>query len=455
MIEEDAKVDAKHVLQPGRVQAIKRWHEKDGIGDPGSTEPAPTRHKPYGDQDMVGSSSLGRSSLRRLVTAQVISSIGDWLATFAMMALVLSISGSTAAVGGILVLRLSPALLAGPVMSRVVGRWNARTIMLRADLVRAAIAVVLPLVSELWWVYVWAVMLELVTLVAVAARDGSVARVVEVDDLPLANGLLMGSTYGSLPVGAALFTAIGVLVAGSGRFLVAFGFDALTFLTSYLIVSRIAKLRTPPISPGTTGAVLSFRDALAIPVVRSTIGPLTVASTGIGTLFSLGIVFVRDTLGAREEQFGILVVVFGIGALLGLGIRQSHPPVGGGLWAVRVGVLTMGGVLMAMSLMPSVGPAFAAALTFGAAAAYAIVSGITGLQTLVAEQQRILALGVFHVAIRLALGVGAVGAGLAADLVGTVAWPVVGRIDGIRAVMFVSGIVAVAGALATRAKPAA
>jgi predicted MFS family arabinose efflux permease len=111
----------------------------------------------------------------------------------------------------------------------------------------------------------------------------------------------------------------------------------------------------------------------------------------------------------------------------------------------------MGAVLTAMSLVTSLAPAFVAALAFGAAAVYAIVSGITALQTSVAEDRRLLALGAFHVAIRVALGLGALGAGLAADLVGTAAWPLVGRVDGIRAVMFGSGVIVVAGALATRA----
>jgi dTMP kinase len=396
-------------------------------------------------------SPLRRPGFRRLATAQAISSIGDWLATFAMMSLVLAISGSTAAVGAVLVLRLSPALLAGPLIARLVSRWDARRILLRADLGRAAIAAALPLVAELWWVYAWALVLELLTLVAIAARDGSMGHLVEADALPVANGLLMGSTYGSLPVGAATFTAISALVAGSGRYLLAFGLDALTFLASFLLMSRIVELKALPAPSAGRAEVHSVREGLAIPVVRSAIGPLTVASAGIGTLFSLGIVFVRETLGAGEEQFGVLIVVFGVGAVLGLWLRQSRPPRAGVLWAVRAGVLGMGAVLIGMSLTTWIVPAFGAALGFGAAATYAIVSGITGLQVTVEEEQRILALGVFHVAIRLALGAGALGAGLAADLVEGVDWPVVGRIDGVRAVMFGAGLVVIAGALATGA----
>src|SRR6266536_726252 len=58
---------------------------------------------------------------RDLVIGQAVSSFGDWMGTVALMALVLDLTGSATAVGGILVLRLLPAGFAGPIAAGLVG----------------------------------------------------------------------------------------------------------------------------------------------------------------------------------------------------------------------------------------------------------------------------------------------------------------------------------------------
>lgn len=49
---------------------------------------------------------LNRRDFRRLIIGQTVSSFGDWMGTLALMYFVLELSGSTTAVGGVLVLRL-------------------------------------------------------------------------------------------------------------------------------------------------------------------------------------------------------------------------------------------------------------------------------------------------------------------------------------------------------------
>ena len=53
---------------------------------------------------------FGRGGFRTLLIGQGVSSLGDWMGTFAFMALVYRESGSATAVGGILALRLLPAV---------------------------------------------------------------------------------------------------------------------------------------------------------------------------------------------------------------------------------------------------------------------------------------------------------------------------------------------------------
>src|SRR5207302_4701273 len=127
---------------------------------------------------------LARGPFRALLVGQTVSALGDWMVTVALMVLALRYSGSSTAVGGILVLRLLPAAVGGPVAARAVGRWDRRHTMLAMDLARAFVVLAVPLVRGLWWLYVWAVTLEVCGLVFIPARGASVPDLVAGYGLP-------------------------------------------------------------------------------------------------------------------------------------------------------------------------------------------------------------------------------------------------------------------------------
>ena len=78
-----------------------------------------------------------RPGYRDLLVGQGVSSLGDWMGTVALMALVLELTNSPIAVGGILTLRLLPAAIAGPLAARAALRWDRRRTMLAMDATRA------------------------------------------------------------------------------------------------------------------------------------------------------------------------------------------------------------------------------------------------------------------------------------------------------------------------------
>ncbi|HEY2999638.1 MAG TPA: hypothetical protein VGJ43_13735, partial [Acidimicrobiales bacterium] len=53
-----------------------------------------------------GRARTGRRPLNDLLVGQAVSALGDWMGTVALMALVLQLTDSATAVGGVLVLRL-------------------------------------------------------------------------------------------------------------------------------------------------------------------------------------------------------------------------------------------------------------------------------------------------------------------------------------------------------------
>jgi MFS family permease len=82
---------------------------------------------------------LRRRGFRDLLIGQTVSGLGDWMGTVAFMALALELTDSPTAVGGVLVLRLLPAALGGPLAARAVRRWDRRRTMLAMDVTRAVI----------------------------------------------------------------------------------------------------------------------------------------------------------------------------------------------------------------------------------------------------------------------------------------------------------------------------
>ena len=387
----------------------------------------------------------GRGPLRDLLVGQSISSLGDWMGTVALMALVLEITGSATAVGGVLVLRLAPTVLAGPVAARLVTRWSRRRIMLAADAVRIPAVALLPWVTSLWWIYLWAFVVELAGMVFLPARDASIPDLVDGDDdLAMANGLVLGTSYGMIPVGAGLFalvSAVGGSDGGIGVARVVFAIDALTFAASFVAIARLPELGTSAAGAGAGGGG-RFLDALRLPVVRRLAPMAAVVAFGLGALFSLGIVWVREVLGATETQFGLLVACFGVGAGGGLLVlrRIRHRD----LRTVTTALVIQGGVIATMSLAPTIGFALLGAIAFGGLSALVLALAMELLQAALGDHERVLAFAVFHVVIRGGLALAALGAGVADDLLDEVRWPLVGHLASAQVVLLSSGLLVVA-----------
>jgi predicted MFS family arabinose efflux permease len=401
---------------------------------------------------------LRRRAFRTLLAGQTISSLGDWMGTVALMALVLELSGSSTAVGGILALRLLPGAIGGPLAARAASRWDRRRTMVAMDLMRAGMIAFVPLIEQLWWIYLWAFALEVASLVFLPARDASIGDLVDEDDLPLANGLVLGTSYGTIPLGAALFSIVAALPVGAllGRaYALVFFVDALSFLWSAALIARLTGLsRVSPTDADGEHHDLRFREAFTIPLVRAVMPATIAVACGLGALFSLGIVFVRDVLHASDAEFGVLIALFGLGAVAGLQLLRSATDVDP-LRATRTGVGVLGGVVAGFSLAPTVWLAYLGAVAFGAAATWTIASGMGALQSQLDGTDRVLAFTAFHVVIRLGLALSAIAAGLAGELVGKVEWPVFGTLEPARVVLLCAGTLVLLSAVRVTMPPEA
>ena len=118
-------------------------------------------------------------SFRDLLIGQAVSSLSDWMGTVALMALVLQLTDSATAVGGVLV------LLALTVSGRTAGRSTEHPLELVSDHAghgRGPHPLAISVITRLWWIYLWAFVVELAGMVSCRPGATSIPDLVDGDD---------------------------------------------------------------------------------------------------------------------------------------------------------------------------------------------------------------------------------------------------------------------------------
>ena len=179
-------------------------------------------------------------SYRNLFAGQAISDIGDGITLLLLLLVINELTGSTAALALMAIAEAVPHFTVGLVAGVYVDRWNRRTVMLAADLLRAGIVLLFALAATaeiLPLLYVLAFAQSSVSTFFRPARGALLPRIVPAAGLPAANSLAQASQVIGSVIGAGI---AGLLFGTFGSGVVGFAIDAATFLVSFAFVSRIA-----------------------------------------------------------------------------------------------------------------------------------------------------------------------------------------------------------------------
>src|ERR687889_2058916 len=148
------------------------------------------------------------------------------------------------AIAGVLLLRVLPAVVIGPLAGYVADHLDRRVTLVWGDVVRGLLFLSIPVVGTLWWVFVVTVLVEAVSLVWGPAKDATVPNLVPSERLEAANQLSLATTYGSAVPAAALFSLLTVgerlvpelwSVTERGAVDVALYLDGVSFLLSGVV----------------------------------------------------------------------------------------------------------------------------------------------------------------------------------------------------------------------------
>jgi MFS family permease len=255
---------------------------------------------------------------RRLFFAQTASRAGDAFRTVALAIVVFELTGSGLGTAGVVVAEILPVLLLAPVAGELVDRLPRRAVMIAADVWRAALMALLPLVdSSVVAVYVVAFGLSIGSVFFSPAAGSLVPALVTERQLVAANS---GIWTAAVLAQIALAPAAGGMVALVGA-TPAFLLNAATYAASALL---LLGLRVPA-APAPTATAGSWagrvREGLSLLVTDRLLRILAagqlLAALSAGATSALLVVLAERHLDVGADGFGLLIGAIGIGAATG------------------------------------------------------------------------------------------------------------------------------------------
>jgi MFS family permease len=308
---------------------------------------------------------------RLLWLGQVVSQLGDWFDTIAVMTIVLRLTGSGRAVGLIFVTRFLPSVVVSPLSGVIADRFNRRQIMIASDLVRAVVVLGFLFVrrpEQVWMIYALTVLQLTFSTFFEPAKSASVPSLVEPREIVAANAITSVTWSAMLTLGA----AVGGFVTGWVGTDAAFIIDSLTYLGSAALIAGLTLPKRPPRPKRklTLAKALGITDTLeGFAYVRQR--PRLIAYLAVKPAWGVG-----GGILTLLAVFGEKVFPVGGSAALGIGALYTARGIGtaiGPVLARRVGGETRRAMQKSIGLAFIVGGVFYAAFGFAPGLAFALV----------------------------------------------------------------------------------
>ena len=341
---------------------------------------------------------------RRLWIATSLSSLGDWLSLVALSTLALTLAGKGlaaqgAAVGGVWLSSLLPALVLGPLAGAVADRMDRRLNMIIGDVVRGLLYLSIPLdlsfgfVNKLTWMYAVQFLAACASLFWTPAKDASVPNLVPPDKLEQANQYNLLTTFGTAPVAGLIFALL-AKVSGAlgqvshyfnnnGQVDLALYFNALTFAVSALTIYALREIPKRNVSAHISAPSVAktiwegWRFLGKDQVVRGLIIGMVGAFSAGGVVVGLGPSYIKNTLhggsAGWSTVFSAVFIGLALGMFLGLRILKGFSR----RRLFGLSIVGAGVPLALIGLIPNLVVVVVLVVLLGASAGIAYVTGYT------------------------------------------------------------------------------
>ncbi len=264
-------------------------------------------------------------SLTGLLAADAVSTAGTEMTAVALPWFVLVSTGSPGKMGLALAAEYAGLTVLGMFGARVAGAWGPRRLMLAADLTRAALILLIPVLFWLGW-------LSFPVILAVAFTVGGffpaysssqrilMARLVEDDELRLTRvSGLMGAVNETASFAGPALGGVLVALLGPERVLVV---DALSYLAAFLLVAVLVR---PAVvasdGSGEGGLLTGLRYIARRTVLRREVVGVGAINLGLTALFATLPVLALHRGGPAVA--GWMLASYGLGSVVG-GLLSSR-----------------------------------------------------------------------------------------------------------------------------------
>lgn len=261
---------------------------------------------------------LAHRTYGRLFLAQIIALLGTGLLTVALGLLAFNLAGERAGtvLGTALAIKMIAYVTVAPVVGAFAAQLPRKAFLIAMDLVRAAIALLLPFVSEIWQIYILIFLLQSASAAFTPTFQATIPDVLpnEADytrALSLSRLAYDLESLISPMLAAALLTLISYHWLFSGT------------VAGFLVSAALVLSVTLPASPAVarTGGIYDrttrgLRIYLATPRLRGLLALNMAAAAGGAMVIVNTVVFVKGRLGLGDGQVALALACFGGGSMV-------------------------------------------------------------------------------------------------------------------------------------------
>jgi MFS family permease len=264
-------------------------------------------------------SVLWNVTYRRLFAAQIVALIGTGLLTVALGLLAYDLAGSNAGavLGTALTIKMFAYVGLAPVINALVARWPKKRVLIGADLLRAAMALCLPFITDVWQIYVVIFLLQSASATFTPAFQSLIPTVLKEErDYTRALSLsrLAYDTEALVsPAAAALLLTV---LSYNNLFLgTVGGFLFSAFMVAITALPKVPALEAPQSSlwhRTTLGARIFWRNRR----LRSLLALNLVVAAPTAMVLVNTVVYVRDVLQRSDTDLALALACFGVGSMV-------------------------------------------------------------------------------------------------------------------------------------------
>ncbi len=263
-------------------------------------------------------SVLRRSAYRKLFTAQVVALLATGLLTVALGLLAFDLAGGQAGavLGTALTIKMVAYVFVAPVMAALVERLPRKSVLVNADLVRAAIALSLPFIDQVWQIYVLVFVLQSASATFTPAFQALIPVVLpEEKDYTKALSLSrLAYDFESL-VSPLLAAALLAVMSFHNLFvgtMVGFLVSAAMVLATRLPVVPPAQGQGSLLHRTTLGSRIFLRE----PTLRGLMALNLAVATATALVLVNTVVYARDLFGGSNTDVAIALAFYGAGSMI-------------------------------------------------------------------------------------------------------------------------------------------